>query len=202
MAKTQKSAAERKQPSTDVRLAKAMSHPLRFRILEALNAEAASPSDLARQFSEPLGNVSYHFKVLQECEAIELVGTKPVRGALEHIYRATARPFLDDEHWSRLPISVRRQLFDAILQGLWDHVVEAAESGGLDDAQTHISWTTLRLDGQGRDEIAELLITTIDRALEINAGAAGRLVGNEGEGHDTELSMLHFDRPSANQRAD
>jgi hypothetical protein len=36
-----------------------------------------------------LGNVAYHIKILEENGAIELVRTEPVRGALEHFYRAS-----------------------------------------------------------------------------------------------------------------
>ena len=49
----------------------------------------ASPSELAKELGEPLGNVAYHVKILEETGAIELVRTAPVRGALEHFYRAT-----------------------------------------------------------------------------------------------------------------
>ena len=69
-------------PALDQRLIKALAHPLRERILQALNENVASPAQLARALDEPLGNVSYHVKILLECEAIELVRTAPVRGAI------------------------------------------------------------------------------------------------------------------------
>lgn len=191
--------------SANARLAKVMSHPLRFRILEALNQGEASPSDLARALDEPLGNTSYHVKVLEDCGAVELVGTQPVRGALEHIYRATARPYIEDDHWATLPVSVRRQVFDSILQGAWEHIVEAAGAGGLDDPQTHITWTKLELDDQGYGAIADLLNATLERALEIKAESMGRLVAlpeEEREARTTELTIFHYDRvPSQRSRA-
>ena len=61
-----------------------------------LNERVASPSELADELGEPLGNVSYHMRRLAELECIELVRTTPVRGALEHHYRATARPVFGD----------------------------------------------------------------------------------------------------------
>ena len=79
------------EQAIETRIVKAFSHPLRFRILQLLNEREASPSALAQQLDGPLGNVSYHVKILREAEAIELVG-RPVRGAIEHVYRATARP--------------------------------------------------------------------------------------------------------------
>jgi len=186
--------------NTQDRLIKAMSHPLRFRILIKLNEEAASPSVLARTLDEPIGNVSYHVRVLDDLGAIELVETKQVRGAVEHVYRATARPYFDDAHWASLPVNVRRQLQDSTIQGIWDHLVEAAATAGLDRPDTHVSWTTLELDEQGHDEVAALLDETLQRALELHAEAAGRQASANGNGSSggldrTELAVLHYQRP-------
>ena len=72
--------------STDA--AKAVSHPLRVQILDALRREPRSPQSLAQELEEPLGNVSYHVTVLRDLGAVELTGTRQVRGAVEHFYRA------------------------------------------------------------------------------------------------------------------
>jgi DNA-binding transcriptional ArsR family regulator len=76
----------------DPRLIKALGHPVRVRALEVLHQRIASPSELAKELREPLGNVAYHVKILEENDAIELVRTAPVRGALEHFYRASVDP--------------------------------------------------------------------------------------------------------------
>jgi DNA-binding transcriptional ArsR family regulator len=187
----------------ETRLIKALGHPLRQRILEQLNEREASPSILAEQLNERLGNVSYHVKFLLEHDAIELVGTKPARGAIEHFYRATVRPYIDDEHWSRLPVSVRRTIFDQTLQKIWDHVIEAGPSGGLDDPRTHISWTTLDLDPEGRDEVADLLAGALEQVLEIQAEAVGRLAelpADERDSERTELTVMHYHRPRVEEK--
>jgi DNA-binding transcriptional ArsR family regulator len=76
-------------PTSDA--AKALAHPLRARILEALAGEPRSPNELAVEFGEPLGNVSYHVLVLRDLGMVELVDTAPRRGAVEHFYRARWR---------------------------------------------------------------------------------------------------------------
>lgn len=190
--------ATKKQTKAEARLIKAMAHPLRHRILEELNAKQASPAELAQKLDEPLGNVAYHVQVLLDCDAIELVGTQPVRGALEHFYRATTRPYWTDRQWARLPASVRRQLQDATIDKAWEHLVAAAKDGGLDDPKTHVSWTALDLDPQGYEELVELLGATLERALAIHAEAAGRLAKlpeDEREEERTELTVLHYHRP-------
>ncbi|HWO17012.1 MAG TPA: winged helix-turn-helix domain-containing protein [Solirubrobacterales bacterium] len=191
------------QAATDVnvglepRLIKALSHPLRQRILYTLGEGVASPSELSRRLGEPLGNVSYHVKILAECKAIELVRTAPVRGAVEHFYQATIRPYFDDNHWADLPLATRRALFDNSLQEIWSHLVAAAEQGGLDDAQSHVSWTELELDDEAYAEMAEQLKATLDRAMELHAESMARLAelpSEERESHRTELAMMHFHR--------
>jgi hypothetical protein len=142
--------------------------------------------------------VAYHVRTLLDLDTIELVDTRQVRGTVEHFYRATARPFVDDEHWSKLPTSVRRQFTDLTLQGLWEHVVEGTESGGFDDDTSHVSWTTLELDAEGREEVARILSDALQGALAAHAASAGREAersADERESQRTELAILHYDRP-------
>jgi DNA-binding transcriptional ArsR family regulator len=180
------------------RMIKALGHPLRQRILQSLNERESSPSTLANELGEPIGKVAYHVKILLDHEAIELVRTRPVRGAVEHFYKAIERPYLDDEHWSRLPVSVRRTLFDQSMQQIWEHVVEGAEDGGLDAATAHVSWTTLDLDPAGVEAVGKVLGEAVERVLEIQAEASGRL-GEQPEerrqAETTEVAIMHYGRP-------
>src|SRR4051794_17906331 len=70
-------------------LARLLAHPIRVKILDLLQERTGSPSELASEIGEPLTTVAYHFKLLAEQRALELVSTRQVRGALEHTYRVT-----------------------------------------------------------------------------------------------------------------
>jgi DNA-binding transcriptional ArsR family regulator len=75
--------------SDDNDLLVALRHPLRREILrEMAGEEAVSPREIATTLRQPLSNVSYHVRVLADCAAVSLVGTKPVRGSMQHFYRA------------------------------------------------------------------------------------------------------------------
>jgi len=161
--------------TVDQRLIKALGHPLRQRLLHELNQRTASPNELAQVLDEPLGNVSYHVKILAECEAIELVATNPVRGAVEHFYRAAAVPRLDEKQWRQLPASARRALFNQTLSQIWEHVLEANKDGGFEDTRVHVAWTPLELDDRGFDQMDRAIESFIDRALAIQAQARTRL---------------------------
>jgi DNA-binding transcriptional ArsR family regulator len=187
------------QPVIDPRMMKALSHPIRQQILVILNREVASPNQIAQEIGESLGTVSYHVKTLVELDGVELVRTRPVRGALEHFYRATMRPEIDDDHWSRMPLSARQKLLDQALQYIWTDIAEAAAGDGFDDDRTHVSRTPLELDEQGYDEMVELATELMERAMAVSAESVNRLAKlpeEQRETRSTELVLLHFHRPA------
>src|SRR3954451_8984986 len=95
--------------TSEARIAKALAHPLRARILQRLGERGASPGALAGELGAPLGVVSYHVRMLRDYDCVELVRTEPRRRALQHFYRSTARPTLDAQQWRTLPPGVREQ---------------------------------------------------------------------------------------------
>src|SRR5215208_335573 len=134
----------------DPNLAKALSHPLRQRILERLSVGGeASPIQIARLLDAPLPNVAYHVRILLELDCIELVRTRQVRGALEHYYRATAHPWLDAEQWAQLPASFRRQMLARTLRDIVCDASDAGIAGGFDHPDAQIRRASVMLDTQG-----------------------------------------------------
>ncbi len=76
--------------SDDNDLLVALRHPVRRDILRVMAGEKAiSPRQIASTLHQPLSNVSYHVRVLADCAAVSLVGTRPVRGSMQHFYRAS-----------------------------------------------------------------------------------------------------------------
>jgi DNA-binding transcriptional ArsR family regulator len=175
----------RSREELDPRIVRALSHPIRHRVLVALNERVASPKELAAELGE-----------LAQLGCIELVSTTQRRGALEHHYRAVMRPFFDDAAWAQIPVSTRRSLFDSDLDRLWNDVAEAAKAGGFDHPRAHASWTALEVDEQGFNELADLLGSVVERALEIQAESAARRDGeaDADPALRTEIGLLHFER--------
>jgi DNA-binding transcriptional ArsR family regulator len=181
------------------RVAKALSHGLRLRILKRLNEHGvASPSELADALGEPLGNVSYHVRILRELDCLELVRTEPRRGALEHFYRARMSPWLNDEQWAQLPATFRRKTLARILSEILESATRAGQEGGFDGPESHASHVALAVDQTGRVEIAELLSETLEAVLRIHAASVGRQAER---GPDvpppivTELALMHLRHP-------
>jgi hypothetical protein len=157
----------------------------------------ASPSELAGELGEPLGNVSYHVRTLAELKCIELVRTTPRRGAVEHHYRATVRPWFKAKDWGELPASVRRSISGETLDLIFRETTEAATSGSFDSIDSrHVSRTQLALDEQGWDELTQLLAELLERALEIESDAAERAAQDNGEQSiASRLVLMHYPAP-------
>jgi DNA-binding transcriptional ArsR family regulator len=156
---------------------KAMSHPLRAAILRLLADRTASPAEMARELGEELSNVSYHTKQLVEFECAELVSTRPVRGALEHFYRATERHLIDTEEWEELDPVVAEDLVCEFMQKILDDFVASARAkliGG--DRDFHLTRTPLVLDQEGLQEALEAHERLRLEILEIEARSASRLL--------------------------
>ena len=178
----------------DEGLLKAISHPLRHRLLSMLDGRTASPNELARELGMPLGRVSYHIRLLADLGAIELVDTQPRRGALEHFYRAVTSAWFGEGDWARLPRSARRGILGHNLQQIFDWVTVAAESGGFDQPGSEVLRTTLELDEQGCEDVSRLARDALERARAIHAEVAARRVDGDGPLATTELTILHFGR--------
>src|ERR671933_307056 len=181
--------------TSEARIAKALAHPLRARILQRLGERVASPGDLAVELGAPLGVVSYHVRMLRDYDCVELVRTEPRRGALQHFYRATARPNLDEDQWRTLPSGLRKELSGETLQELVDDLAAAADAGRLEDPELVINRTPLELDERGFKKLNKLLARTHEQALAIAAESAGR-TENGAAAIPTELAILHFKRGS------
>jgi DNA-binding transcriptional ArsR family regulator len=181
----------------DQRLVRAIGHPLRLRLLTIFNERVASPSDLAAELGEPIGNVSYHTRILARLGCVELVKTKQVRGAVEHYYRAVVRPVFSDDDWAELPLSIRKSLAGAVLTEIADDMGASAKAGGFDRDEVHLSRTTLTLDSQGWQDLNEALQEVGNRALAIQAESAARLQSDGASDSDAAALVLMLFEPSA-----
>jgi DNA-binding transcriptional ArsR family regulator len=185
----------------DQQLIKALAHPVRAQALSILNERVASPNEIAKELDQGVGHVSYHINVLKQCECIELVGTEPRRGAVEHYYRATTRIFLDDEEWRRLPASVRPGMSASLLQNVVDDAGEALSSGTFDARDDrHLAWTKMIVDDEGWNELNEAMAETLERVLQIQSASAARLRDAGETGFQVSAVTMAYETPGEGER--
>jgi DNA-binding transcriptional ArsR family regulator len=182
----------------DPRLVKGLAHPLRIQILRALENRVASPSEIAIELGAPLGNVSYHVRFLARVGLIELAGTEPRRGAVEHYYRAGGRPQISAEAWEQVPQAVKDALIGSTLDDIGEMVAAAAQAGGFDRDQVHVSRRAYALDEQGFEDLSLAVAELLSRAGEIQQESAVRLADGGGETGelDAGVVMLLFEAGS------
>jgi DNA-binding transcriptional ArsR family regulator len=181
---------------TDPRLIKALAHPLRIRILAILEErELASPNELSELLGVSLGVMSYHVRRLHALGFLELVRRTPRRGAIEHHYRAKARPKVSDEGWAETPSIVKRAMVGASLEQVTGYVSAAASRGGFDGDDAHLSRTVTTLDERGWKELAREMAKTLSAIERIESESAERLraAGEQGETRTTGVVMMMFE---------
>jgi DNA-binding transcriptional ArsR family regulator len=184
--------ANREAPELRTRLAKALSHPLRQRLLMAYYERVTSPRELADDLGEQLNAVSYHTQHLLRHGFLELVRTEKRRGATKHYYRAVVRPEIYDDEWVSLPESLRRGIAGAIVAEIWLDLLDAQAAGRLDAEGIHLARTPLELDDRGWDELSTLLRETGHAALRIESESAERSPSRARR--RSMLALLHVPR--------
>lgn len=181
----------------DPRIAKALSHPMRARILVILNERVASPNEIAEMIDERLPNVSYHVRALLDLGCIELVDTAQRRGAIEHYYRAVVRPFFTDSDWKRIPRSGRQAISDTLLGVIWDDVSGAIEAGRFDSRpDRYLAHTPMMVDEQGWSELTDVMARARRDVEKIESQSARRLKKSEEAGVPTSVVLMQFETPA------
>ena len=194
---------KRYQDIADPSLAKALAHPMRTRILSALENRTASPSELADELDASLGVVSYHVRRLHALRFLKLVKRVARRGAVEHYYTTVAGPTITDAAWGATPTVVKKAMVSATLNEVGTSVSAAANAGGFDRPQVHVSRTPVMVDEQGWNALAGELETLMARVDKINAESQKRLLRDD---HATEqratVVLMLFDSTARPAGAD
>ncbi len=175
----------------------ALNHPLRITLLTVLTERPSSPSDLCHELKEPLGTVAYHVRVLRELGQVEIVDEKPVRGALEHFYRAINRPLFHSPDWGEFDPQVRRAISSYGVDAIFKDMSAALAVGSFDSrTNRHLSRVPMLLDSEGWSEAARLFDATLEAVLEIQAKSTGRMAESKEEGVATLAAIACFERAS------
>jgi DNA-binding transcriptional ArsR family regulator len=161
------------------RLVRAVGHPLRLRILEALAKEVGSATTLSELLDVPLSNVSYHLNHVldEECGGVELVKTQQARGSIEKFYVPKGAVYLDAIAWPAIPRSIRDGLWGASLKTFVSIAVSALKGGALNgsDSPWTLAWRPVLVDDRGQVEINNAMGEVEQRIEEAKRKSADRL---------------------------
>ncbi|HEU4739947.1 MAG TPA: winged helix-turn-helix domain-containing protein [Solirubrobacterales bacterium] len=163
----------------DQRMVRALGHPLRVEILRLLEEGPSGPKRLSDRMGEPLGNVSYHMKVLSKCDCVELIETIPSRGAVEHIYRLNPQGALGSRNWKEVPPALRTHYAGSSLAAFTNRAVEALDAGTAESREgSGVTWLPLSVDEEGWKELRRVLGNVEKRFRAVADKSAERAEGD------------------------
>jgi hypothetical protein len=183
--------------SMETTLAAIVAHPTRAKAFTILTERTASPVEIAQEIGKDVGHVGYHVRKLLQLNLVELVDERPVRGAVEHFYRATVRPYVSTEELADQSVEEREVFTRHILQFHVADIARALDAGTFDARPNRaLLRTPLVVDAEGFQELSELHDEMYERTLEIQARANERLIGqDESESINTVSATMFFELP-------
>jgi DNA-binding transcriptional ArsR family regulator len=195
-------------------LGKALGHPLRAEILAFLNEQqVASPAEMDRAgigqnrehdpTNSKLSNISYHVRVLDDLGLVKQVGSRPVRGSVEHFYEANARMLLDIEEWSGLPKQTKKAVSIKALEetlGLAGTAVAADTFDSFDERA--VINLTLRLDEEAFVQLASDITELMELCELRQSEAVQRVDGDTDKLIFASTSLLLYESPPPARKRD
>lgn len=179
-----------------------LSHPIRCRILVILDVRMASPLELSRELKIPLGDAAYHCRELRDVGMIEEVARRPVRGSMQHFYKAIQRPEITAEQYEKLSQKARMDVDKQVLH----HYV--ADAGAALNAGTmtatidhHMARIPLELDDVGWAEMGEAFADLQKQIFEIRGKSANRRAAAEStelRAASAHIAFFELPRPARN----
>jgi DNA-binding transcriptional ArsR family regulator len=176
----------------------AMRHPLRARILRLLvEREVMSPAELSRALHAELSDVSYHVRRLEKLECAELVSTRPVRGALEHFYRAIEHPMVYTDEFEHLDrISADDLVYNTFQKIIEDFVASRKAKMIGFDKYFQLLRTPQIFDQEGLEEGMEIVERCRLELSEVERKSAERRSETGAPGIPASSAFLLFKVPS------
>ena len=183
--------------SMETTLASIVAHPTRAEAFTILGERTASPVEIAQEIGKDVGHVGYHVRKLLQLNVVELVDERPVRGAVEHFYRATSRAYVSTEESAEQSIEEREVFTRHVLQFHVADIARALDAGTFDARPNRaLVRTPLVVDAEGFQELSELHDEMFERTLEIQTKSAERLVDeSESSSISTMSATMFFELP-------
>lgn len=190
------------------RMAKAMSHPLRIRILAELNNRVMSPTLFFNECNvegHSLSTIAKHFRKLVTYGYLEVIEQKSGderRGGVETFYRASKRTVFDESSWPSIPDILKDTVTAEVFRAFAERVKGALEAGTIDARDDrHFSWTGFLLDQRGWEEMIQNVDGLFYKAFEIAEAADRRMKESHEEPIHMTLSLASFESPKDSAKA-
>jgi DNA-binding transcriptional ArsR family regulator len=175
-------------------LYKALSHPMRYRILLVLGEREASPTEIAEVLEEDLHRVCEQIAILKKYDCVELVDIDHAKGGARHTYRSSARPLFDASQWASFPQLSRESESVAILQIAFGDAAAAVADGSFDaHPRRALLQKPVIVDEQGFGELDDSALRHLEEISRVATESAERLVEKGEEGISVKtVTLVHM----------
>lgn len=177
---------------------------LRLRIVTELYAREMSPKQFHEEFGGgSLPRVIRSFNKLAEHGWLSLTRTEGPggkrHGAVEHFYRATELAFCDQETWALMPYSIRVAFSWNSFKEIAARLRKAMEAEAFDPSR-NLTFTTLRLDQLGWEQVIEAISTQFELLFEEQTNARLRMCHSDEQPIRASVIQIAFEAPMGERR--
>jgi DNA-binding transcriptional ArsR family regulator len=188
----------------------AVGHPIKLAALIALHEKDQSAVEIAERLGVDVRWVTNHLRDLYDAGCIEFVGYKAGRRNIKRaVYRAIARPLVDDETHRAMSPMERRASAGVVVQWVTAECLASYRSGKIDqDDDVCLISDEPNLDAEGRQEMRMLLTAVYDGDIDaveaaksiqaIEGRAANRMAKSGEKGTTMFVALMAFERGSSN----
>jgi hypothetical protein len=161
----------------------------------ALAERVRSPRELATLFGREVPNVNHHVRLLEKMGFIEEVGSRQVRGAVEHFFRAIERPMVTEEEYALLSQEERNRFAQEICQlGFADAAAALSTETFSTRPDNIVARTPMILDDEGFRAVAALHGDAVLKSMQIEAESNERRARTGDAGKAYSSFVLCYER--------
>jgi hypothetical protein len=187
----------------------AVGHPIKLAALIALHEKDQSAIEIADRLGVDVRWVTNHLHDLFDAGCIEFVGRKAGKRNIKRaVYRAIARPLIDDETHRAMSRMERRESAGVVVQWITAECLASYRSGKIDqDDDACLISDEPNLDTEGKRELREVLTAVYDGELDaleaantvqaIEGRAANRMAESGEKGTTMFVALMAFERGSS-----
>jgi DNA-binding transcriptional ArsR family regulator len=181
--------------STDARVIRAYSHPVRARVMEILEARLASPSEIAATLGLPVGSAAYHVRQLEKAGLVNFAERRRSAGATQRLYTAVTAPTITDNEWRTLPVFERRAVMAGGLERFGPEFAAASARDGFDRDGARMTIMSGPLDSNGWVRASASLLRALERFEDAVTDAKVRMAELTVPVRTARIAMMLFKDP-------
>lgn len=176
---------------------KAISHPLRSKLILTLSTKRATAAELAEETGAPVRTVRHHLRYLSERGFVTITREAAKRNVQCYSFEETTYGEVADDLYRELTPAERRNVTNFYLGLIARGIGRFVTEGTTYDVHFPVTVRNrIVLDEEGWAELYEILVPAFERILDLKSRSRERLLDRGEEGWEAEVVLLALESPS------